>query len=160
MDDIYTNYVVCQKPPLYNRCHCFYSVHPDPSQRSVRLSTKTSFSRLYTEHVFKGKHPTRHSLLPKAAYLLCLLGERLQNVGLPGVVAIGVLQPLQDALPEDQHGHSELVPEQLDGVDVYDDIDRIGQQLQGELRLKEGVDLLDVVGNIFTNVLRQRQAST
>ena len=47
----------------------------------------------------------------------------MQNVGLPGVVAIGVLQPLQDALPEDQHGYSELVPEQLDCVDVYNDID-------------------------------------
>lgn len=101
----------------------------------------------------------KHSLLPKAAYLLCLLGERLQNVGLPGVVAIGVLQPLQDALPEDQHRYSELVPEQLDGVDVYNDIDRVGQELQGELRLEEGMDLLDVVGNVFTNVLRQRQVS-
>lgn len=98
-------------------------------------------------------------MLPKATYLLCLFGERLQNVGLPGVVAIGVLQPLQDALPEDQHRYSELVPEQLDCVDVYNDIDGIGQQLQGELGLKERMDLLDMVGNIFTNVLRQRQAS-
>lgn len=98
-------------------------------------------------------------MLPKATYLLCLFRECLQNVGLPGVVAIGVLQPLQDALPEDQHGYSELVPEQLDCVDVYNDIDRIGQQLQGELRLKERVDLLDMVGNIFTNVLQQREAS-
>lgn len=83
----------------------------------------------------------------------------MQNVRLPGVVAIGVLQSLQDALPEDQHGYSELVPEQLDCVDVYNDIDRIGQQLQGELCLKERVNLLDMVGNIFTNVLQQREAS-
>lgn len=81
------------------------------------------------KHVFKWKHLTKRDLLPEATHLLCFFGEGLQNVSLPGVVAIGVLQTLQDALPEDQHGDAELVPEQLHGVDVYDDVDRVGQQL-------------------------------
>ena len=78
----------------------------------------------------------------------------MQNVCLPGVVAIGVLQTLQNALPQDQHGDSELVPEELHRVDVHDHIDRVGQQLQGELGLKEGMDLFNMVGNIFANVLQ------
>lgn len=78
----------------------------------------------------------------------------MQNVRLPGVVAIGVLQTLQDALPQNQHRHSELVPEELHRVDVHDHADGVGQQLQGELRLQEGVDLFDMVRDIFTNVLQ------
>ena len=99
---------------------------------------------------------TTHSLFcfKENTHLCCLFGESLQNVCLPGVVAIGVLQTLQNALPQDQHGDSELVPEELHRVDVHDHIDRVGQQLQGELGLKEGMDLFNMVGNIFANVLQ------
>lgn len=78
----------------------------------------------------------------------------MQDVRLPGVVAIGVLQTLQDALPQNQHRDPELVPEELHRVDVHNHIDGVGQQLQGELGLKEGVDLLDMIRNIFANVLQ------
>lgn len=87
-------------------------------------------------------------------HLLSLFGESLQNVCLPGVVAIGVLQTLQNALPQNQHRDSELVPEELHCVDVHNHIDGVGQQLQGELRFKEGMDLLNMIRNIFTNVLQ------
>lgn len=90
-------------------------------------------------------------------HLLCLFGESLQNVCLPGVVAIGVLQTLQNALPQNQHRDSELVPEELHRVDVHNHVDRIGQQLQGEFSLKEGMDLLNVIRNIFTNVLQLKK---
>lgn len=92
--------------------------------------------------------------LASNTHLLCLFRESLQNVRLPGVVAIGVLQTLQDSLPQDQHRNSELVPEELHRVDVHDHIDGVGQQLQGELCFKEGMDLLNVIRNIFTNVLQ------
>lgn len=92
--------------------------------------------------------------LQKNTHLSCLLGESLQNVRLPGVVAIGVLQTLQDALPQNQHRDPELVPEELHSVDVHNHIDRVGQQLQGELSLKEGMDLLNMIRNIFANVLQ------
>lgn len=90
-------------------------------------------------------------------HLLCLFRESLQNVRLPGVVAIGVLQTLQNALPQNQHGDSELVPEELHCVDIYNHIDRVGQQLQRELSLKEGMDLLNMIRNIFANVLRLKK---
>lgn len=86
-------------------------------------------------------------------HLLCFFRESLQNVCLPGVVAIGVLQPLQNALPQNQHRDSELMPEELHCVDVHDHVDRIGQQFQGELSLKEGMDLLNMIRNIFANIL-------
>lgn len=92
-------------------------------------------------------------------YLLCLLGEGLQNVRLPGVVAIGVLQPLQNALAQHQHGDPELVPEELHCVDVHNHVDGVGQQLQGEFSLKEGMDLLNVIGNVFANVLQLKRKS-
>ena len=74
-----------------------------------------------------------------------VLREGLQNVGLPGVVAVGVLQPLQQPLLEHQDGHPQLVPQELDAADVDDDVHRVGQQLQGELCLQQRVDLLHVV---------------
>jgi hypothetical protein len=61
--------------------------------------------------------------------LLCLFRKSLQNVGLPGVVAIGVLKSLQNALSQDQHRDPELVPEKLHCMDVHNHIDRVGQQL-------------------------------
>lgn len=93
--------------------------------------------------------------LQKNTHLSCLLGESLQNVRLPGVVAIGVLQTLQDALPQNQHRDPELVPEELHRVDVHNHIDRVRKQLQGELSLKEGMDLLNMIRNIFANVLQR-----
>lgn len=91
--------------------------------------------------------------LASDTHLISLFREGLQNVRLPGVVAIGVLQTLKDALPQDQHRDSELMPEELHSVDVHNHIDRVGQQLQGELCFKEGMDLLNMIRNVFTNVL-------
>ena len=69
--------------------------------------------------------------------LVMVLREGLQNVGLPGVVAVGVLQPLQQPLLEHQDGHPQLVPQELNTSDVNNDVHRLGQQLQRELRLQQ-----------------------
>lgn len=47
------------------------------------------------------------------SYLVLVLGERLQDVGLPGEVSVGVLQALQQTLLQNQNRDSELVPQQL-----------------------------------------------
>lgn len=47
------------------------------------------------------------------------------------------------------------MPEELNAADVHDDVHRVGQELQGELRLQQRVDLLDMIGYVFTDVLRE-----
>lgn len=46
-------------------------------------------------------------------YLVLVLAEGLQDVGLAGEVSVGVLQALQQTLLQDQNRDSELVPQQL-----------------------------------------------
>ncbi|TNN59408.1 hypothetical protein EYF80_030423 [Liparis tanakae] len=46
-------------------------------------------------------------------HLLLVLAEGLQDVGLPGVVPVGVLEALQQALLQDQDGDPQLMPQQL-----------------------------------------------
>lgn len=38
--------------------------------------------------------------------------------------------------------------------DVDDDVDRVGQELQGELCLQQGVNLLHMVRDVLTDVLK------
>lgn len=114
---------------------------------------------LWTENTLQWSHLITHYLASNT-HLICLFGESLQNVRLPGVVAIGVLQTLQNPLPQNQHRDSELVPEELHGVDVHNHVDRVGQQLQGKLCFQECMDLLHVIWNIFTNVLQERNAES
>lgn len=86
-----------------------------------------------------------------------ILAEGLQYVSLAGVVAVGVLQALEKPLFQNQHGHSQLVPEELHAPDVHYDVHGVGQELQGELGLQQCVDLLDMIGYVFTDVLSDRQ---
>lgn len=44
--------------------------------------------------------------------------------------------------------------------DVHDDVDRVGEELQGELGLQQGVDLLHVVRDVLTDVLRTQTGIT
>lgn len=52
----------------------------------------------------------RHVLL---FYLVPVLSEGLQDVGLACEISVGVLQALKQTLLQDQNRHSELVPQQL-----------------------------------------------
>lgn len=86
-----------------------------------------------------------------------ILAEGLQYVSLAGVVAVGVLEALEKPLFQNQHGHSQLVPEELHASDVHYDIHRVRQELQGELCLQQGMDLLNMIRYVFTDVLSDRQ---
>lgn len=77
--------------------------------------------------------------------LVVVLAEGLQYVSLAGVVAVGVLQALEESFLQNQHRDTELVPQQLHTANVHNDVDRIGQQLQGELSLQQSVDLLHMI---------------
>lgn len=44
-----------------------------------------------------------------------------------------------------------------DSPDVNDDVDRVGQQFEGEFCLQEGVDLLYVVRDVLADVLKDRK---
>lgn len=41
--------------------------------------------------------------------------------------------------------------------DVDDDVDGVGQQLQGELGLQQGVNLLHMVRDVLTDVLKPQK---
>lgn len=41
-----------------------------------------------------------------------------------------------------------------DSPDVNDDVDRVGQQFQGELCLQQGMNLLHMVRDVLTDVLK------
>lgn len=47
--------------------------------------------------------------------------------------------------------------ESEDSPDVNDDVDGVGQQLQGEFRLQEGVNLLHMIRDVLTDVLGKRR---
>lgn len=86
-----------------------------------------------------------------------ILAEGLQYVSLAGVVAVGVLKALEKPFFQNQHRHSQLVPEELHASDVHYDVYRVRQELQGELGLQQGMDLLNMIRYIFTDVLSDRQ---
>lgn len=86
-----------------------------------------------------------------------ILAEGLQYVSLAGVVAVGVLEALEKPLFQNQHRHSQLVPQELHAPDVHYDVHRVGQELQGELCLQQCMDLLNMVGYVFTDVLSDRK---
>lgn len=43
-----------------------------------------------------------------------------------------------------------------DSPDVNDDVDGVGQQLQGEFCLQEGMNLLYMIRDVLTDVLRKQ----
>ncbi len=86
-----------------------------------------------------------------------ILAEGLQYVSLAGVVAVGVLEALEKPFFQNQHGHSQLVPEELHASDVHYDVHWVRQELQGELGLQQGMDLLNMIRYVFTDVLSDRQ---
>lgn len=49
---------------------------------------------------------------------------------------------------------SRLVSSREDSPDVNDDVDGVGQQFQGELCLQQGVNLLHMVRDVLTDVLK------
>lgn len=44
-----------------------------------------------------------------------------------------------------------------DQPDVHNDVDGVGQELQGELGLQEGVDLLHMVRDVLADILRRQE---
>lgn len=86
-----------------------------------------------------------------------ILAEGLQYVSLAGVVAVGVLKALEKPLFQNQHRHSQLVPQELHTPDVHYDVHRVGQELQGELCLQQCMDLLNMIRYVFTDVLSDRK---
>lgn len=86
-----------------------------------------------------------------------ILAEGLQYVSLAGIVAVGVLEALEKPLFQNQYGYSQLVPQELHAPDVHNDVHRVGQELQGELCLQQCMDLLNMIGYVFTDVLSDRQ---